>query len=265
MKIICVDDEELVLNLVVYMCRQLPQIDEVKGFLKPHEALDYLDNNKADIALLDIDMPEINGISLAVKIKEKLADIAIIFLTGYSHYVLDAFRIHANGYLMKPLERERLEDEVRYALNSGPKLKYPHIFAKTFGVFDFLIDGKSVHFERSKTKELLAFLVDKQGSGIKRAEAFAALYENKIYDRKMQNQFNVIVHNLKTTLEENGAGEIFEMKFGELSVNAELLDCDMYRLLEGDADAMNSYRGEYMSTYPWASMTEAFIEMSVLG
>ena len=54
------------------------------------------------------------------------------------------------------------------------------------------------------------------------------------------------------------------MKFGELSVNAELLDCDMYRLLEGDADAMNSYRGEYMSTYPWASMTEAFIEMSVL-
>ncbi len=263
MRIICVDDEELVLNLVVHMCSQLPQIDDAKGFLNPLEALDYLDNNKADIALLDIDLPEMDGISLAVRMKEKHTDISIIFLTGYSHYALDAFRIHANGYLMKPIEKERLEDEIQYTLRNETKPKYPHIFAKTFGVFDFLIDGKSVRFERSKSKELLAYLVDKQGSGVKRAEAFAALYENKIYDRKMQKQFNVIVHNLKTTLEENGAGGILEMKSGELRVNAELLDCDLYRLLDGDAGAVNSYRGEYMSTYQWASITEAFIEMSV--
>ena len=50
----------------------------------------------------------------------------------------------------------------------------------------------------------------------------------------MQKQFNVIVHNLKTTLEENGAGEILEMKSGELSVNTELIDYDLYRLLNGD-------------------------------
>ena len=79
----------------------------------------------------------------------------------------------------------------------------------------------------------------------------------------MQKQFNVIVHNLKTTLEENGAGEILEMKSGELSVNTELIDYDLYRLLNGDVGAVNAYRGEYMSTYHWASMTEAFIEMSV--
>ena len=263
MRIICVDDEELILNLVVYMCSQMPQIDEVKGFLNPLEALDYLENNKADIAILDIDMPGINGISLAVKIKEKYSDISIIFLTGYSNYALDAFRIHASGYVMKPIERERLENEIQYALRPEPKTKYPHVFAKTFGVFDFLIDGKSVHFERSKSKELLAFLIDKQGSGAKRAEAFSALYENKIYDRKMQNQFNVIVHNLKTTLEENSAGDIFEMKSGELRVNAGLFDCDLYRLLEGDTGTVNTYRGEYMSTYHWASITEAFIDMSL--
>lgn len=262
MRIICVDDEELVLDLVVYMCSQMPQIDDVKGFLSPFEALDYLSSNKADIVLLDIDMPGMNGISLAVKIKEKHTDISVIFLTGYSNYALDAFRIHANGYLMKPIEREKLEDEIQYALKPKLKPKYPHIFAKTFGVFDFLIDGKSVHFERSKSKELLAFLVDKQGSGVKRAEAFAALYEDKIYDRKMQKQFNVIVHNLKTTLEENGAGEILEMRSGELRVNTELFGCDLYSLLDGDAGAVNAYRGEYMSTYPWASITEAFIEMS---
>ena len=50
------------------------------------------------------------------------------------------------------------------------------------------------------------------------------------------------------------------MKAGELRINPELLDCDFYRLLVGDTEAINAYRGEYMSTYSWASITEAFIE-----
>ena len=46
---------------------------------------------------------------------------------------------------------------------------------------------------------------------MKRAEAFAALYEDKQYDRKMQKQFNVIVNSLNVTLEENDAGDVFEI------------------------------------------------------
>ncbi len=263
MKIICVDDEALVLQLVVRLCEQLPQVSEVKGFTNPLEALEYLKSHPADIALLDIEMPKMNGIHLAIKVKEMHPDISVIFLTGYSHYALEAFKVHANGYLLKPLEKDKLEAEIAYLLKEKEPAKYPRYYAKTFGVFDFLIDGKSVNFSRSKAKELLAFLIDSQGAGIKRAEAFAALYEDKAYDRKMQKQFNVIVHNLKTTLEENGAGEILNIKSGELSVNAELLDCDLYRLLNGDVNAVNAYRGKYMSTYQWANMTEAFLDRTV--
>ena len=205
MRIICVDDEALVLKLVVRLCEQMPQISEAKGFSSPLEALDYLKNNEADIALLDIEMPKMNGISLAVRMKDLHPDMSIIFLTGYSNYALEAFKVHANGYLLKPIEKENLEAEINYVLSTKEAVKYPHFFAKTFGVFDFFIDGQSAQFARSKTKELLAFLNDKQGSGVKRAVAFAALYEDKQYDRKMQKQFNVIVHNLKTTLDENGA------------------------------------------------------------
>ena len=186
----------------------------------------------------------------------------IIFLTGYAQYALEALRVHANGYLLKPIEQEQLKAEIDYALSVKKAAKPPHFYAKTFGSFDFYIDGTPVSFSRSKAKELLAFLIDRQCAGVKRAEAFAALYEDKQYDRKMQKQFNVIVHNLKTTLEENGAGEILEMRSGELRVNTELFGCDLYRLPDGDAGAVNAYRGEYMSTYPWASITEAFIEMS---
>jgi len=263
MRIICVDDEELILNLVVYMCEQLPQVDEVKGFSSANKALEYMKNNRADIALLDIDMPEMNGINLAVKLKQLNPDIAVIFLTGYSQYAVEAFKIHANGYLLKPINKERLQEEINYAVSEKRPAKYPHIFAKTFGVFDFFVDGKPVRFSRSKAKELLAFLIDKQGAGVKRAVAFSALYEDELYDRKMQKQFDVIVQSLKATLKDSGVGDVLDIKSGELRVNPDLIECDLYRLLEGDAQAVNSYRGEYMTTYYWASLTEAFIDNSI--
>ncbi len=260
MKIICVDDEKLVLKLVVHLCEQLPQVSEVVSFSSSLEAVEYLKNNSADIALLDIEMPKMNGITLAVKIKELHPDISIIFLTGYSHYALDAFQLHASGYILKPIEKERLEAEINHALSSKGMTKYPHIFAKTFDEFEFLIDGKPLRFARSKAKELLAFLIDKRGAGVKRNVAFAALYEDALYDRKMQKSFNVIVHSLKTTLAENGVGDIFEMNSGELRINPDLFECDLYRLMQGDVQTINTYRGEYMTNYYWANMTEAFID-----
>ena len=264
MRLVCVDDEELVLNLVVYLCEQLPQADEVKGFTDSVEALEWLKKNDADLAILDIDMPKINGLNLAVKIKEIHPDTAIIFLTGYSNFAVEAFRLHAQGYLLKPVDKKQLLSEVEYALSPKTEKDYPHIFARTFGEFDFLIDGKPVHFQRSKAKELLAYLVDRNGAGVKRAAAFAVLYEDAPYDRKMQKQFDVIIRSLKDTLKANGISDIFDMRTGELRLNTELFECDYYNLLSGDADAVNSFRGEYMNSYEWARITEADISYKYL-
>ena len=114
MRIICVDDEELVLQLTVSLCRELPEVEDVQGFSKAKDALKYLKTNPADIALLDIDMPDMNGILLAKKIKETNSNTAIVFLTGYSQYAVDAFNIRANGYLLKPISKSRLAEEIAY-------------------------------------------------------------------------------------------------------------------------------------------------------
>jgi len=84
MKAICVDDEKLLLENVVSMCLELPEIDGATGFVRAKDALDWLETNHADVALLDIDLPGINGFELASIIKKKCPDTAIIFLTGYS-------------------------------------------------------------------------------------------------------------------------------------------------------------------------------------
>ena len=81
-----------------------------------------------------------------------------------------------------------------------------------------------------------------------------------MYDRKMQKQLDVVIRSLRTTLEEYGIGDIFEMRKGAMRICPEMLDCDLYHFLDGDIDAVNSFRGEYMSSYSWASLTEAYMD-----
>jgi len=263
MKIICIDDEPLILNMTVELCKKLPQCPEVEGFSKSAEALVWLEKNSADVALLDINMPDMFGLELAGKIRALDPQTAIIFLTGYSEYAVDAFAFHASGYLMKPLNKKRLAEEIEHASmlreSRGEKSTAPHISARTFGEFDLFVDGKAVAFPRSKSKELLAYLIDRHGGGITRPTAAAVLWENAGYDRSMQKQLDVIIRSLRSALENAGAQDIFEIKNGTMRVLPEKMDCDLYRFMAGDAAAVNGYRGEYMSAYSWANVTEAFL------
>ena len=260
MKAICVDDEPLVLQLTLSLCRELPALDEVEGFAGPEEALDWLEENTVDLAFLDIDMPGMNGITLAAKIREKSPGTAIIFLTGYAEYAVDAFALHASGYLLKPISREQLAAEVDYVVSGRLSDHTSHILVQTFGNFDVFVDGKLISFTRSKAKELLAYLVDRQGSGVNRAEAFSILWEDTFYDRSMQKQMDVVVRSLRSTLQENAIGEMIEIKAGIMRVVPTAFECDLYRFLAGEPDAVNAYRGEYMSAYSWATMTEAYLD-----
>ena len=260
MKIICVDNEELIVELVKDACLRLPQHPEVFAFTEAAGALDFLTDNEVDIALLDIRMPEMDGLTLAQKVKDASPDTAIIFLTGYSDYAVDAFAMHVSGYLMKPIDEERLRAEVDYALSGRKPLHIHRIVARTFGEFDLLVDGVTVSFERAKSKELLAYLIDRRGGHVTRAFLFAVLFEEKAYDRAAQKYMDVIIRSLRKTLSKVNAGEILEMSGGLLRVLPEKLECDMYRFMDGDINAINSYRGEYMSAYSWASLTEARID-----
>ena len=260
MTAICVDDEPLVLQLTLSLFRDLPRFDEVEGFAGPLEALDWLETHSPDIALLDIDMPGMNGLELAARIREMHPDTAIIFLTGYAEYALDAFKLHASGYLLKPINREKLSTEVEYALSGRSRTAKNRVFVKTFGNFDIFVDEKPVPFKRSKSKELLAYLVDRNGGNVSRPEAFAVLWEDAFYDRAMQKQMDVVIRSLRQTLEEAGAGEIFEIQSGWMRILPERMDADLFRFLDGDRDTRAEYRGEYMSSYSWASQTEAYLD-----
>lgn len=259
MRAICVDDEPMTLEYTVEQCQGLEGIDEARGFTRARDALAWSQAHPVDIALLDIDMPDMDGITLAVKLKQLRPDTAILFLTAYKQFAYDSFAAHPSGYLLKPVLREELEREVAHALSGHVEKTQARILVRTFGAFELLVEGEPVAFARSKSKELLAYLIDRRGEGVSRSDAFAALWGDRQYDYSMQKQLDVYIRSLRDTLRKHGIEEIFELKRGAMRVFPEKFECDMYRLLAGDARTINDYHGEYMRSYGWASVTEALL------
>ena len=122
-----------------------------------------------------------------------------------------------------------------------------------FGNFDvFTPDGTPVHFERSKSKEVFAYLVHRHGSSCTIKEIAAALFEDEPYDSKQQAYVQKIMSAMMKSLKKVGAQKTVNKSYNSLSVNVNTLDCDYYRFADLDAGAVNAYQCEYMSQYYWA-------------
>ena len=259
MNAVCVDGDKLSADNLVSLCRALPPLTGAEGFARGSDALAWLAEHDAALALLETELPDMNGLDLAAEIRKIRPDTAIIFVTGSSGYAVGAFRLRVSGYLLKPVGRERLAEEVNCALSGRRPEPRARVLARTFGPFDFLVDGKSVPFRQARCRELLAYLVDRHGGGVTRAEAFSVLWEDRVYDRPMQKQFDAVLRSLRRTLEECGAGGILEVRNGCLRVRPEWISCDAWRFFSGDPEAAGAFRGEYMKGYAWGAETESFM------
>lgn len=267
LNVLCVEDDRQALQQLMALCGRIPEMGAVHGAARAGEALAWLEDHPCGLALLDIGLPDTDGITLARKIRERWPGTAIIFVTASPAYAVDAWTIHAEGYILKPATEERLRAEVGHLLAGRaapvPERPVPRVSVKTFGAFDVLVDGEPVHFRRAKAKELLAFLVERQGESVTREEIWRVLWEGRPYDRPGQKQLDVILRSLRATLEENGIGGILSLQRGAIRVEPRCFTCDMYRLLLGDVTAIGEYRGEYMTAYSWASLQEAYLERRI--
>lgn len=129
---------------------------------------------------------------------------------------------------------------------------------QAFGKFQVFVDGKAVHFSRSKAKELLAFLVDRRGAGMSTAEIATALYEGKEYNRSVKNQVQTVISELNKALEAVGIRNCLIRNWNSLAVNRDRLQCDYYDFLEGK-EGCQQFEGEYMTDYSWAEYTTGYL------
>lgn len=259
MNLIAVDDERLALDNLIAKLRIARPNANIKGFLEPHRALKETQGGfRPDIAFLDIEMYGMNGIELAVLFKKAFPKINLIFVTGFSQYAPDAFALHASGYITKPVDVEQIQEELENLRHPLPRSSL-RIKVQTFGSFEVFVDGVPLKFQRSRTKELLAYLVDRRGAGSTIAELAAVLWEDRKYSRSIQNQLQVHISDLIKTLREANAEQILYKKRNFISVDVNSFDCDYYAFLKGDISAINSFAGEYMSNYSWSELTAGLL------
>ena len=250
---IAVDDEILMLGALVAAIRASDDISEVSQFSGCDEALDYVKENPVDVAFLDINMRGMGGLDLAEKIVGFCPECKIVFCTGYEEYAIPAFKLHASGYLLKPVSAQDVQAEIDNI--KGIRQGQKPLSVKCFGTFEVYARGEKLTFKRSKTKELFAFLVDRNGAGVTVAEIGVALWDND-KEQKNQNYIHQLFRDLRQALEAVGVEEIFERNNYFYSINPDKLDCDYYAYLK---TGKPEFRGEYMSQYSWAEETSGLL------
>jgi len=263
--VIAVDDERMALKSTEKAIRAaLPDCD-LHCFERPSIAVAHAGKMKVDVAFLDIKMYDMDGLQLAKWLKEINPATNIIFSTAYTEYSLDSYKIPASAYLLKPITAEAVKDamqKLRCPVSTDAKLR-----VQCFGNFDVYITGSSVplSFPRSKAKELFAYLVHRRGGSCSVEELVTALFEEKEYDRSINRQIQTMVSVMRKVLREAGVEDVLIKQYNSIAVDTELIDCDYYRFLNQDPEALNTYRytGEYMSNYSWAEPTSGLMTQMI--
>ena len=257
MKILAVDDEPMQLRLLERSITEAAPGCALYASDNPADALRWAEENRPEVAFCDIQMPVINGIALGKALKKLDPQINLVFVTGYyEEYAAAAAPLRYSGYLQKPATAEGVKNELadlRYPLPKPEAQKL--LTVRCFGNFEIFSGGEPVNFQRSKTKELFAFLVDRRGAQVTGSEICSVLYEEGRSEKNNKGDLRKSVADLRQTLEGLHAEAVFRKGFDRYSVDVSLLECDYYDWIKNEPYAVRAFRGEYMRQYSWGEET----------
>ena len=250
MKTILVDDELWMLEQFAEESAELPEIEIVGNFTFAEDALEFARSNLVEFALLDIEMPGMNGVELAKELRKLYPEVIIVFVTGHKEYLSDFIDMKADYYVLKPYGKEEVRDVLQRAKLYSARLK-KRIDILTFGNFEVLVDGKPLHFSSSKARELLALLVQKRGTVLTPQEAMDCIWEGREYDKGETSVYRVTLTRLRDILSEAGIGYVLQSTPRGKYLDVSQYRCDLNDFMNGDAAAREKFSGRYLSEYSW--------------
>ena len=241
----------------------MPDFEIVGKFTNPDQAIAYASGHVVDFALLDIDMPGMNGMELAQRLRKIRRDIIIVFATAHPKFAVDALRMKADYMIFKPFDRDDIADVMERA-KLLRRRQNKRFFFRTFGAFDMLVDGEPVRFRSAKAKELMALCLYRQGCPTSIHEIVECLWGEDTVNADSTG-YRRTIKELTDTLRDYAAEELILRARGSLQLRLELVDSDYQRFLEGDSDAICQFQGSFLHQYSWAEpMTCALQEKKEL-
>ncbi|WP_334115702.1 response regulator [Ligilactobacillus sp.] len=255
MKIIAADDEKIALEQLVKTIEAVSDNAEVTSFENPRRLLEYARENPCDVAFLDIEMGALTGIDVAKQLKQWYPKINIIFVTGYDEYMHEAFKLRASGYVEKPVTEKAIREELDELRTPVSFESSDKLVVKCFGNFEVFVNGKPLKFERTKTKEMLAYLIDRKGGIVSSSDIRKVLWDKTDQSANSSSYFQKVKKDLVTTLKKAGVGDVLVTSWNKYSINTDNVSCDYYAYLNDRPDGIRAYNGEYMNQYDWARMS----------
>src|SRR5216117_4165019 len=111
-----VDDEQLASDELAYLLKDISDVELIATGRNGLEAVELIQKLEPDLVFLDVQMPGLDGLGVVRRLREKNIDLPhIIFATAFDQYAVEAFRLEAMDYLLKPIERGRLEETIERA------------------------------------------------------------------------------------------------------------------------------------------------------
>lgn len=280
MRVIAVDDEGMSLMRLERILREIPGVTFVAGYQNPEEALLQQKQIQPEVALLDVEMPQMTGLALAERLVKVNPALEIIFITAHEQYALRAYRQNAIGYLLKPVQpeevRAQLERVQRYRKQPSVPSTAP-LRCLVFGSFHVRMESDSarlIEFRTEKTAELLAILINQRGKPLSRDAICNQLWPDMNAERATRN-FHTTAYNLRHTFSALGYENILQRAHESYWLNGSQIqnDLDVFcRAIERDlaepdwlavAEAgVNVYSGVYMANmdYLWLMEQQTYYE-----
>ena len=123
---IVVDDEELACDELAYLLRDFPEVEVIATGSNGLQALDLIQKLEPEIVFLDVHMPGLDGMGVVRQVREKgLEAPYFIFITAYDQYAVEAFRLQALDYLLKPVDKGRLAETIERARRAIQEKRVP--------------------------------------------------------------------------------------------------------------------------------------------
>lgn len=263
MRIIYVDDEKPAIDNFRLTVANFPEIKSLHVFQEGEQALEFAKDHVVDAAFLDMEMPGIHGLALAKALIAVDSHIRVIFVTAFSQFALDAWKVDATGYLLKPYTAADIRKEL--AKCAYKPLPSHRVVIKTMPTLTIAVDGTPLYISGAKPREMMALLVDRGERGFTMGECIACLWPERKADPGTQSLYRMTWKRLVDSLEEAGVGDLLGTSDNHRFLKINEVECDLYRILEGDKQAAKKYGGTYLQEYAWAEERNAQLYWRLMG
>jgi two-component SAPR family response regulator len=243
-KVMLVDDEPAMLLAMRRLLSKMEGVELVGSFQSAKEALHFVQQEKVELAFLDIKIAEDNGLELARNLRLINRTLDIVFTTSHSEFAMQAFDVYPLDYMVKPISRLRLAQTIAQAANrhsafldNGEESIFKPLMVRGLGCFEVSDNqGRTVKWISKKSMELFAYLLVNQGRGTTRTRILEDIFPEMPL-KNAETYLHTAIYQIRKVLSPNGLKEMVLSVQDQYRVNVDLAEVDFIQF-EQDIKAL---------------------------